>query len=118
MRGQLYLTRDGGPDTAGCGGRYPEHDTASCPRAFAAAAHRCRPQKPFDFMTYNMSGSPYAMAEKDALTYGRMGKDAAATTAVAKTMDQVRRTEAALKPHHTPRRVSIVSPLLRAVASG
>ncbi|GIL86908.1 hypothetical protein Vretimale_15552 [Volvox reticuliferus] len=45
--------------------------------------------KPFDFMTYNMSGSPYAMAEKDALTYGRPNKDPAATAAVAKTMDQV-----------------------------
>ncbi|GLC38917.1 hypothetical protein PLESTB_000461300 [Pleodorina starrii] len=45
--------------------------------------------KTFDFMTYNMSGSPYAMAEKDARTYGRPSTDPAATAAVAKTMDQV-----------------------------
>lgn len=41
-------------------------------------------------MTYNMSGSPYAMQERDALAYGRPGSDPAATAAVAKTMDQVR----------------------------
>ncbi len=42
-------------------------------------------------MTYNMSGSPYAMQERDALAYGRPGSDPAATAAVAKTMDQVRK---------------------------
>lgn len=40
-------------------------------------------------MTYNMSGSPYAMAEKDALTYGRPSKDPAASVVVSRTMDKV-----------------------------
>ncbi|PNH00389.1 hypothetical protein TSOC_013784, partial [Tetrabaena socialis] len=45
--------------------------------------------KPFDFMTYNMTGSPYGMGEKDALTYGKPNSDPVATTAVARTMEQV-----------------------------
>ncbi|KXZ44230.1 hypothetical protein GPECTOR_70g460 [Gonium pectorale] len=58
--------------------------------AYKAPLPFMRPgNKTFDFMTFNMSGSPYAMAERDALTYGRPSKDPAATAAVVKTMDQV-----------------------------
>lgn len=58
--------------------------------AYKAPLPFMRPgNKPFDFMTYNMSGSPYAMQERDALAYGRPGSDPAATAAVAKTMDQL-----------------------------
>ena len=39
---------------------------------------------------FNMSGSPYAMAERDALAYGRPYKDSQATSvAVAATMDKL-----------------------------
>ncbi|KAF8067235.1 choline monooxygenase [Scenedesmus sp. PABB004] len=44
--------------------------------------------KPFDGVTYNMAGSPYAMLEADAMTYGKPYRDdPAASAAVAATME-------------------------------
>ncbi|PNW85621.1 hypothetical protein CHLRE_03g195200v5 [Chlamydomonas reinhardtii] len=58
--------------------------------AYKAPLPFMRPgNKPFDFMVYNMTGSPYAMKEKDAMVYARPTSDPAATSAIAKTMDQV-----------------------------
>ncbi|KAG2498156.1 hypothetical protein HYH03_003913 [Edaphochlamys debaryana] len=58
--------------------------------AYKAALPFMRPgNKPFDFMIFNMQGSPYAMQEKDAMTYARATSDPAATTALSKTMDGV-----------------------------
>lgn len=46
--------------------------------------------KPFDAQMYAMMGSPYAMAERDVLVYGRPYKEEpAASAAISKTMDQV-----------------------------
>lgn len=49
---------------------------------------RPKPDAPFDGMTFNMSGSPYAMYEADAMAYGRPYREGpAASAAVWATMD-------------------------------
>jgi hypothetical protein len=46
---------------------------------------------PFDGVTYNASGSPYAMQARDADVYARPYESPAASAAIAATMEQVRR---------------------------
>ena len=65
------------------------HPCSLPPWALSGYVHAA--QKPFDAQMYAMMGSPYAMAERDVLVYGRPYKeDPAASAAISKTMDQVR----------------------------